>query len=168
MFTEKKNPYLSFAFFFRWKQRNFLIIYGEVWWEMNREIKSKVVKFESTFIQCCWCRGNSRRFNFKQFEAVFCFRLVNNFLSLQLMWYQNSFLLEPTDRLSMLAKGNKYVLRIQNFHPNDFGNYRSVALSLIIGSVCSDCVKEDSFVSRLRFLSDSVHACVCVWKKAGS
>lgn len=41
-----------------------------------------------------------------------------------MMWYQNSFLLDPTDRRSMQSKGDRYTLTIRNFQPSDFGNYR--------------------------------------------
>ncbi|CRK89241.1 CLUMA_CG003000, isoform A [Clunio marinus] len=44
-----------------------------------------------------------------------------------LIWYQNSFMLEPTDRRSIFTKGNKNFLRIQHFNKNDFGNYSCVA-----------------------------------------
>lgn len=40
------------------------------------------------------------------------------------MWYQNSFLLDPTDRRTMYTKGEKYILNITNFQTSDFGNYR--------------------------------------------
>lgn len=43
-----------------------------------------------------------------------------------MMWYQNSFLLDPTDRRAMFSKGDKYMLNITNFQPSDFGNYRWV------------------------------------------
>lgn len=43
-----------------------------------------------------------------------------------MMWYQNSFLLDPTDRRTMYTKGDKYILNITNFQPSDFGNYRWV------------------------------------------
>ncbi len=42
----------------------------------------------------------------------------------QMMWYQNSFLLDPTDRRSMTSKGERHVLSIKNFQTSDFGNYR--------------------------------------------
>lgn len=41
-----------------------------------------------------------------------------------MMWYQNSFLLDPTDRRSMDTHGEKYILTISNFQHTDFGNYR--------------------------------------------
>lgn len=40
------------------------------------------------------------------------------------MWYQNSFLLDPTDRRSMTSHGDKYMLNITEFKQSDFGNYR--------------------------------------------
>jgi hypothetical protein len=45
------------------------------------------------------------------------------------MWYQNSFLLDPTDRRAMFSKGDKYMLNITHFQPSDFGNYRWVSRS---------------------------------------
>lgn len=42
------------------------------------------------------------------------------------MWYQNSFLLDPTDRRAMFSKGEKFILNISNFQQTDFGNYRLV------------------------------------------
>lgn len=43
------------------------------------------------------------------------------------MWYHNTFLLQPNDRVTMYPTGNKYILKIHNFHLSDFGNYRSVS-----------------------------------------
>ncbi|CRK89239.1 CLUMA_CG002998, isoform A [Clunio marinus] len=45
----------------------------------------------------------------------------------EMMWYQNSFLLDPTDRRTMYTKGEKYILNVTNFHTTDFGNYSCVA-----------------------------------------
>ncbi|XP_070494163.1 limbic system-associated membrane protein-like [Chironomus tepperi] len=45
----------------------------------------------------------------------------------EMMWYLNSFLLDPTDRRSMYSKGDKYILNITNFQQSDFGNYSCVA-----------------------------------------
>lgn len=42
------------------------------------------------------------------------------------MWYHNTFLLQSNDRISTYSHGNKYTLRIRNFHMSDFGNYRFV------------------------------------------
>lgn len=42
----------------------------------------------------------------------------------QMMWYQNSFLLDPTNRRTMYAKGDKYILNVTDFQSTDFGNYR--------------------------------------------
>lgn len=39
-------------------------------------------------------------------------------------WYQNSFLLHPTDHRLMQSKGDRYTLNIRNFQTSDFGNYR--------------------------------------------
>lgn len=44
-----------------------------------------------------------------------------------MLWYQNSFLLDGTERRSMDRKGDKYCLRIRNFQVSDFGNYSCVA-----------------------------------------
>lgn len=44
-----------------------------------------------------------------------------------MMWYQNSFLLDPTDRRSMFSNSDKYILKIKNFQQSDFGNYRFVS-----------------------------------------
>lgn len=56
------------------------------------------------------------------------FNKFHNFKSakfpLQMMWYLNSFLLDPTERRSMITKGDKYILNISNFQQSDFGNYR--------------------------------------------
>lgn len=63
---------------------------------------------------------------------TFCNNSENNvyvyFLSIhmQVSWYQNSFMLEPTDRRTMYSRGNKYILSIVNFRTTDFGNYRFV------------------------------------------
>ncbi|CAO1437052.1 unnamed protein product [Diamesa hyperborea] len=48
-------------------------------------------------------------------------------LSSDIMWYQNSFLLDMTDRRSIFSRGNKFILGIRNFHQTDFGNYSCVA-----------------------------------------
>ncbi|KAL7022572.1 hypothetical protein ACKWTF_012297 [Chironomus riparius] len=45
----------------------------------------------------------------------------------EMMWYLNSFLLDPTDRRSMYSKGDKYILNITSFQQSDFGNYSCVA-----------------------------------------
>lgn len=42
----------------------------------------------------------------------------------QLMWYQDSFLLDPTDRRSMDSRGDRHMLTIRNIQSSDFGNYR--------------------------------------------
>lgn len=42
------------------------------------------------------------------------------------MWYQNSFLLDQSDRRSMESKGDRHAMLIRNFQTSDFGNYRYV------------------------------------------
>lgn len=44
-----------------------------------------------------------------------------------MLWYQNSFLLDPTDRRSMHSRDDRYNLHIRNFQTSDFGNYSCVA-----------------------------------------
>lgn len=44
-----------------------------------------------------------------------------------MLWYQNSFLLDPTDRRSMYPHDDRYSLIIRNFQQTDFGNYSCVA-----------------------------------------
>lgn len=39
-------------------------------------------------------------------------------------WYQDSFLLEPTDRRTMESKLDIQTLTIRNVQQSDFGNYR--------------------------------------------
>lgn len=54
----------------------------------------------------------------------FCIPFVLITFEMQMLWYQNSFLLDPTDRRSMHSKDDRYILTIKNFQPSDFGNYR--------------------------------------------
>ncbi|CAG9790674.1 unnamed protein product [Diatraea saccharalis] len=42
----------------------------------------------------------------------------------EVTWYQNSFPLSATDRITMSARGNNHTLLIANVQPEDFGNYR--------------------------------------------
>ncbi|XP_053673831.1 protein amalgam [Anopheles nili] len=42
-------------------------------------------------------------------------------------WNQNSFPLQPTDRRTMSARGNKHTLTIRHVQQEDFGNYSCVA-----------------------------------------
>ncbi|XP_065202964.1 lachesin-like isoform X2 [Planococcus citri] len=41
----------------------------------------------------------------------------------EVLWYQDSFLLDPTDRRTMDTRGNKHTLTIRNAQSADFGNY---------------------------------------------
>jgi hypothetical protein len=43
------------------------------------------------------------------------------------MWYQDTILLDPTDRRKMESRGNKHTLTIRNVQGSDFGNYSCVA-----------------------------------------
>ncbi|XP_021925523.1 lachesin-like isoform X1 [Zootermopsis nevadensis] len=45
----------------------------------------------------------------------------------ELMWYQDTILLDPTDRRKMESRGNKHTLNIRNVQGSDFGNYSCVA-----------------------------------------
>ncbi|CAG9807706.1 unnamed protein product [Chironomus riparius] len=45
----------------------------------------------------------------------------------ELMWYQDSFLLDPTDRRTMDSRGDRHILTIRNIQQSDFGNYSCVA-----------------------------------------
>ncbi|XP_059607777.1 limbic system-associated membrane protein [Phlebotomus argentipes] len=47
--------------------------------------------------------------------------------SSEMLWFQNSFLLDPTDRRTMHSVGEQYILSIRNFQTSDFGNYSCVA-----------------------------------------
>nr|XP_029714386.1 limbic system-associated membrane protein-like isoform X1 [Aedes albopictus]XP_029714387.1 limbic system-associated membrane protein-like isoform X1 [Aedes albopictus]XP_029731680.1 limbic system-associated membrane protein-like isoform X1 [Aedes albopictus]XP_029731681.1 limbic system-associated membrane protein-like isoform X1 [Aedes albopictus] len=47
--------------------------------------------------------------------------------NLQMMWYQDSFLLHPNDRRTMDSRGDKHYLTIRNVRQSDFGNYSCVA-----------------------------------------
>ncbi|XP_031767761.1 lachesin-like isoform X1 [Galleria mellonella] len=42
-------------------------------------------------------------------------------------WYQNSFPLSASERITMSARGNNHTLLIANVQPEDFGNYSCVA-----------------------------------------
>ncbi|EDW35124.1 GL14150 [Drosophila persimilis] len=53
--------------------------------------------------------------------------IVHGDVSSEMLWYQNSFLLDPTDRRSMYPRDDRYSLIIRNFQPTDFGNYSCVA-----------------------------------------
>lgn len=43
---------------------------------------------------------------------------------LQVLWYQDSFLLDATDRRTMDSRGDRHILTIRNIQQSDFGNYR--------------------------------------------
>ncbi|KAJ8961467.1 hypothetical protein NQ318_014715 [Aromia moschata] len=49
----------------------------------------------------------------------------------EVMWYQNSFELQPTDRRLMSKNGNTYTLTIRNVQLPDFGNYSCVVSNSI-------------------------------------
>lgn len=53
----------------------------------------------------------------------------------QLMWYQDSFLLDPTDRRSMDSRGDRHMLTIRNIQSSDFGNYRYADSYLVLREV---------------------------------
>ncbi|XP_018912896.1 protein amalgam isoform X2 [Bemisia tabaci] len=42
-------------------------------------------------------------------------------------WYQDSFLVAPTERRYVETRGNKHILTIKELQPSDFGNYSCVA-----------------------------------------
>lgn len=46
---------------------------------------------------------------------------------LQVTWYQDSFLVAPTERRYVETRGNKHILTIKELQPSDFGNYSCVA-----------------------------------------
>ncbi|XP_048002689.1 lachesin-like [Leguminivora glycinivorella] len=45
----------------------------------------------------------------------------------EVSWYQNSFPLSASERVTMAARGNNHTLLIANVQPEDFGNYSCVA-----------------------------------------
>ncbi|XP_028168507.1 lachesin-like [Ostrinia nubilalis] len=45
----------------------------------------------------------------------------------EVSWYQNSFPLSASERVTMSARGNNHTLHIANVQPEDFGNYSCVA-----------------------------------------
>ncbi|CAH0698352.1 unnamed protein product [Spodoptera exigua] len=45
----------------------------------------------------------------------------------EVTWYQNSFPLSASERVTMSARGNNHTLLIANVQPEDFGNYSCVA-----------------------------------------
>jgi hypothetical protein len=49
----------------------------------------------------------------------------------QVLWYQNSFLLQATDRRIMSSKGKTYTLAIKNVQFSDFGNYSCTVVNSI-------------------------------------
>jgi hypothetical protein len=42
-------------------------------------------------------------------------------------WFQDSILLDPTDRRSMETRGSKHILSIRGVRSENFGNYSCVA-----------------------------------------
>jgi hypothetical protein len=49
------------------------------------------------------------------------------YLCCQVLWYQDSFLLDPSERRSMETRGAKHTLNIRGVQSSDFGNYSCVA-----------------------------------------
>lgn len=49
----------------------------------------------------------------------------------EVTWYQNSFLLQPTDRRVMSHQGQTHTLNIRNIQLSDFGNYSCVVVNSI-------------------------------------
>ncbi|KAJ3624150.1 hypothetical protein MTP99_017796 [Tenebrio molitor] len=49
----------------------------------------------------------------------------------EVLWYQNSFLLQATDRRIMSSKGKTYTLAIKNVQFSDFGNYSCTVVNSI-------------------------------------
>ncbi|KAJ8965609.1 hypothetical protein NQ314_004000, partial [Rhamnusium bicolor] len=49
----------------------------------------------------------------------------------EVMWYQDSFVLQPTDRRLMSKSGNTHTLAIRNVQLSDFGNYSCVVSNSI-------------------------------------
>uniref|UniRef100_A0A182FVH5 Ig-like domain-containing protein n=1 Tax=Anopheles albimanus TaxID=7167 RepID=A0A182FVH5_ANOAL len=101
---------------------------GEIW-ASNHLIKLLIAPFFSSFastappditVEKTWVHA-SEGFDID----LAC--IVHGDVNSEMLWYQNSFLLDPTDRRSMLSKGEKYTLNIRNFQQSDFGNYSCVA-----------------------------------------
>lgn len=46
---------------------------------------------------------------------------------LQVTWYHNSFIVDPSDRKTIETRGTKHTLIIRNLKDSDFGNYSCVA-----------------------------------------
>lgn len=42
----------------------------------------------------------------------------------QVLWFRNSFSIQPTDRHLMTARNGRHMLHIKNLQTEDFGNYR--------------------------------------------
>ncbi|KAJ4447379.1 hypothetical protein ANN_09385 [Periplaneta americana] len=54
-------------------------------------------------------------------------KLGTKYVGSLLMWYQDTILLDPTDRRKMESRGSKHTLNIRNVQGSDFGNYSCVA-----------------------------------------
>lgn len=48
-----------------------------------------------------------------------------------MLWYQDSFLIQPTDRRIMSSTGKTHTLTIRNVQLSDFGNYSCVVVNSI-------------------------------------
>lgn len=46
--------------------------------------------------------------------------------SIQVLWFRNSFSIQPTDRHLMTSRNGRHMLHIKNLQTEDFGNYRYV------------------------------------------
>ena len=45
-------------------------------------------------------------------------------LAIQVLWFRNSFSIQPTDRHLMTSRNGRHMLQIKNLQTEDFGNYR--------------------------------------------
>lgn len=108
---------------------------------LNTTFPRRIIYQYSTNIVPCFMRYEWRRKLFQysakanEFPISFCS---------QLMWYQDSFLLDPTDRRSMDSRGDRHMLTIRNIETSDFGNYRYGFCLNSVKALCCNATRDQS------------------------